>query len=191
MTDSSRAGQVHLYVAGRLEGAALEEFEAALFSDERLLCAVEEEPALRRGLAGMAPPDAKPMPRQERFQPMRRWLPLAASFALGAIGSALFVHRISDGGAVQENIAVFQLESLRGTEPAMRRLRVPGAARSVVFQIPVSADSKTLFHLTICDKSGTAVVNAEALHRDSEGVLGLIVPAAALPPGEYRATLQR
>lgn len=188
----ARSDDVRRYVAGTLTGAELEAFESALFEDPALLAAVEEETALRDGLREHAasPHFAPPAPR---VRPAQRWLPLAASFVLGAAGAAFAL--LQSGGRradVQTNVPVLLLESVRGAAPPARTFHVAADAQYLVLQIPVVAgDPAARFDLVLRDENGADRLRLADLRADGDEILTVIVPASALPSGAWRAEVRR
>jgi hypothetical protein len=183
---------VRLYVAGRLDGDALEAFEIALFHDEALLSAVEEEQALRMGLSSMerpVAPAAAPVMRSLRRQ---RWWPIAAAFVFGATSSALvLLRRPGDRSAVVSNVPVLLLETARSATPQRRIFNVPPNAREVLLQIPIVTDTTTRLRLRVVDGQGTERVRVDDLRADSDGLVTLLVPSSRLDAGDYRVELGR
>jgi hypothetical protein len=152
----ARFDDVRRYVAGTLAGADLDAFEAALFEDTALLAAVEEETALRDGLREQpASPDIALLTPHTRRRALR-WLPLAASFVLGAAGGG-FAMLQSDGTRddVQANVPVLLLETTRSVAPPARTFHVAADAQRLVLQIPVVAsDPEARFAVVLRDARG-------------------------------------
>lgn len=191
-TGMNREEVIRLYVAGRLDGDALEAFEVALFHDEALLSAVEEEQALRLGATSLERPVTTFVPSSRRLQ-RQRWWPIAAAFLLGAIGSSALVllGRPDDHRAVVSNVPVLLLENARSTPPQRRIFTVPTQANEVLLQIPVVAERAARLQLRVVDGQGVERVHADDLRADNDGLVALLVPSSLLEVGDYRAELRR
>lgn len=189
----ARLDDVRRYVAGTLTGAELDAFEAALFEDTALLAAVEEETALREGLREQAASADLALLAPHTSRPPPRWLPLAASFVIGAAGGAFAM--LQSGGArndVQANVPVLLLETARGAAPPARTFHVAADVQRLVLQIPVVANDPTArFDVVLRDERGADRLRLSDLHADGDEILTVIVPASALPPGPWRADIAR
>jgi len=184
----SARSELRRYVAGKLVGAELDAFEAAMFKDAALLAAVEEEQVLYEGLRAQPSSVVVLAPAQQSHSRAPfRWLALAASFLVGAAGALAVRFQIASRG-VETNVPVLLLEGSRSAVQPARTFRVSPGATHLILQFPVAKPSAdATFDLRLRDAAGNERLHLDGLRPDGDDMLTLIVPATALPLGNYRA----
>lgn len=188
MNAPSRNEQIHLYVAGHLDGVALDDFEAALFEDPGLLRDVEAEQALRRGILKMPKPVDSVIALRRRSLP--QWLSLAACLVMGAAISSLLT-LVQGARTIQANVPMLTLETLRDPRDPPRQYYVPSEAQNILLQVPVTSIATDQYRLTIRDEQGRVSATVDGLRPSKVGVLNLLLPSSTVPPGSYIAQLER
>lgn len=185
--------RIRAYLDGTLSESEREDFELALFDDPDLAEAVDAERLLRIGLrelhARSTAPRVMPVPRRSAAA---RWLPLAASLAVGVLLGALVTARYATvaptavtGGKVHHA----SLSLSRNAPSNDLVLELPADASHLVLQFtrpqPADVASYTV-ELERPDGSREAYAGLTPA-ADTQLSLGLV--AANLPDGRYTARL--
>ncbi|MEO8670033.1 MAG: hypothetical protein ABI411_01890 [Tahibacter sp.] len=186
--------QVAEYVTGRLVGEARERFELALFSDPDLLAAVESESALRSGFRELAAEESSKLsvlPQRSRARPSASWLAMAASFAFGAVLTALSVWPLRSrlpNNTTYANVQVALLEATRGAASGPL-LTVSAAAPRIVLQFPVVNSSDSASYSIALSGPALFARQFDGLLADGDGLLSVEMPTADFAAGSYEARI--
>ena len=191
--DSTRDERIRDYLDGRLAGDDLDAFEMALFRDAALLDEVEAARVLRIGLAANAAPaesapvESAPTPLRPRHAALR-YLPLAASFALGAGLSGYLVSNRPPAPEASGKVQLLPVETVRGRPEAPTLALEAGAAR-VVLQFRAIATPGTADFAVELRRGDTLVQQVPGLVPNDDDEISIDVPAAKLDAGDYRAKI--
>lgn len=195
--DSAR---IRAYIDHAMSAAEEERFELDMFADPELAEAVHAQKLLRDGLQALeargtttaTPALGKVVTLPPRPAPLQRWMPLAATFLLGALlgGLAMQWRTPSVPTGLHGRAQVVALKQLRDAAPGSDPvLLLPADTPNLILQfVQPAAEAVRDYRFELVPDTG-APLHLPGLRPGDDAIISIRLDAADMAPGRYVARL--